>query len=205
MPMIHARPARSAVPSRLLALAAVSAALAACSGGGASLSRQGPSTASARIVDLPAGPVAGSAAVVEARLRAAGVTVTAIDRQSGFIKARSRDNRFVDCGTLRERVNGRTNTYNGNAPRVVVVDPGSPGTTQVREVDVVTSAGIGITPGVTNTVVVNQEHQVTIRLFSADRRTLLGSETLAFTDRGFARFEDGTVCRSSDAMNQALL
>ena len=169
-----------------------------------SLEISGPTTANSTIVDLPPGPVSQSATTVERRLRAAGVSVTAIDRQNGFITARTQNNAFVDCGQIRAVVDGRIVEADGNAPRLVLPDPDRPGETLVRTLASVTSAGIGITQGVTNTVVVALEHRVTITLRSAETGRQIGSQTLAFTDKGFAAFDDGTICRSSDQMNRAV-
>ena len=184
-------------------MVAACTALAACGSGGDTLEIAGPTTASSRIVDLPAGPVSSSATIVETRLRAAGMQISAVDRQQGFMTARSSANRFVDCGRIFRSVDGRTAEYAGNASRLVLPDPTNPGGTLIRTVAVDTSAGIGITPGVTDTVVVNQQHRVTIEV-SSPRGQVISTETREFTDRGFARFEDGTICRSSDAVNQAL-
>ena len=182
------------------AAVAGSIVLASCGAPEDSLSVSGPTTASASLVDLPSEPVSQSAATVEARLRAAGVGVTAIDRENGFILARTSDPSFVDCGEISEVVNGTRQTYPGNAPRLVLSDLS--GGTRVRTLSVDTSAGIGITEGVTNSVVIRQEHRVTLTIQSGGETTLL--ETREFTERGFARFADGTTCRSSDAMNRAV-
>lgn len=192
---------RAAVAAGALAAAFL---LAGCGGPrGDTLAIAGPTTASSTIIDLPPGPVSASAATVESRLRAAGVGISAIDRQSGLITARSQDNRFVDCGRIFETVGGRTVEFDGNARRIVLADPQNPSQSLVRTMTVLTSAGIGITPGVTNTVVVRQQHRVTIEVRTP--RQVISTETREFTDRGFARFEDGTICRSSNAMNEALL
>lgn len=178
-------------------------ALGAC-GSETSVDVSGPTTASSTIVDLPGGPVSGSAATLEARLNAAGVAVTAIDRENGFIQARTTDTAFVDCGRVTERVSGRTQTHDGNTPVLVLADPERPGSTVTRRVSAVTSAGIAVTQGRRNTVVVRQQHQVTVTVSSNFTGGVLSSETREFTDRGFASFADGTVCRSSNAMNRAL-
>lgn len=205
MPICRAASAgrfRGTAAVRWAALAA-SVAMASCAPSGDALEIAGPTTASTRIVDLPAGPISASTAIVEGRLRAAGVQISAVDRQQGLMTARTSANRFVDCGRIYRTVAGSTSEYPGNAPRLVLPDPANPGSTLVRTVAVDTSAGIGITPGVTNTVVVSQNHRVTIEVHSA-RGQAISTETREFTDRGFARFEDGTICRASDAMNQAL-
>lgn len=202
------RSAQRAARARAFCRATVAlAGIAVVSGcGGPStepLAISGPTTSSSKIIDLPPGPLGSSTDIVRARLQAAGVTVTAVDRNQGFITARTNDNRFVDCGSIFETTGGQTAEYDGNAARLVLTDPLEPGRILVRLVTAETSAGIGITAGVTNTVVVSQQHRVTIEVRDATGRTV-SSETLEFTDRGFARFEDGTVCRSSDAMNAAL-
>ncbi len=182
------------------------ACLGGCGGPAAedTLAIAGPTTASSTIVDLPAGPVSASAALVESRLRAAGVRITAIDRDEGLITARSNGTRFVDCGTIFETAGGRTVEHPGNAGRLVLTDPRNPAARLVRTLTAETSAGIGITRGVTNTVVVRQQHRVSI-VVRARNGQVISSETREFTDRGFARFEDGTICRTSNAMNEALL
>lgn len=189
-----------------VAVAAVLATgLSGCGGpSGEQLEIAGPSSSSSTIVDLPAGPISNSTAIVESRLRSAGVGVSAIDRQQGFITARTQSNRFVDCGTIFETVGGATREFPGNAQRLVLADPDNPNRSLVRTVAVDTSAGIGITQGVTNTVVVRQQHRVTIGVSTTGGQQI-STETREFTDRGFARFEDGTICRSSDAMNRAVM
>jgi len=186
----------------LICAAATALGLAAC-GSQEGLEISGPTTASKQFVDFPPGPVSVTAAEVEQRLRVAGLRITVSDRANGFVRSRSTLNGFVDCGTIFETVDGQTITHPGNSARLLLADELAPGGRVVREVDVVSSAGMGISSGRTNTVVVTQVHQVTLRTQTAGG-SQLSTETIEFTDRGFAQFADGTVCRSSDLMTTIL-
>lgn len=173
--------------------------LAAC-GEPEGLAISGPSTSSDVFLDFPPGPVDGTAVEVSKRLRSAGFRITAVDEGGGLIRAQSQDNGLIDCGTIFERRDGISISHAGNARRLLLEDPSIPDGSVIREVQALTSVGMGITSGVTNTVVVRQVHSVTLRIRSGDGRRTLTSETLEFTDQGFAQFADGTVCRSSNAI-----
>jgi hypothetical protein len=189
--------------ARIGAGAALVLAVAACSEPDG-LAISGPSTSSEVFIDFPAGPVNGTAAQVSQRLRSAGFRITAVDQGGGLVRAQSPNNSLVDCGTIYERRDGITLSHDGNARRLQLADEAIPGGSVVREVKALTSVGLGITAGVTNTVVVRQVHSVTVTIKSGDERQLLSEETLEFTDQGFAQFSDGTVCRSSNAMGGTL-
>ena len=178
-------------------------ALAAC-GEPEGLAISGPSTSSEVFLDFPPGPVNGTAAQVSQRLRSAGFRITAVDQGGGLVRAQSPDNSLVDCGTIYERRDGISLSHDGNARRLELADEAIPGGSVIREIAAMTSVGLGITAGVTNTVVVRQVHSVTLTVRSGDGRQVLTNETLEFTDQGFAQFADGTVCRSSNAMGGIL-
>lgn len=183
--------------------ASLALALAACSEP-QGLAISGPSTSSEVFIDFPPGPVNDTAAQVSQRLRSAGFRITAVDQGGGLVRAQSPNNTLVDCGTIFERRDGITLSHDGNARRLQLADDAIPDGRVVREVQAMTSVGLGITAGVTNTVVVRQVHSVTVTIKSGDERQVLSSETLEFTDQGFAQFADGTVCRSSNAMGGIL-
>ncbi|MEM9031293.1 MAG: hypothetical protein AAGB18_01495 [Pseudomonadota bacterium] len=178
--------------------------VAGCGATGDGVSVTGPTTASSTIVDLPSASVRDSAVLVERRLRSAGVDVTAIDRDNGFIQARSSNPAFVDCGEIVDTGGGSRRSFPGNSARLELSDPVNPGATRIRSFQVVTTAGIGITQGDTNSVVIRQQHQATLTIQSGQTGATTLLETREFSDRGFASFADGTVCRSSDAMNRAV-
>lgn len=178
-------------------------ALAAC-GEPEGLAISGPSTSSEVFIDFPPGPVNGTAAQVSQRLRSAGFRITAVDQGGGLVRAQSPNNALVDCGTIFERRDGISLSHAGNARRLQLADETIPGGSIIREVEALTSVGLGITAGVTNTVVVRQVHSVTLTIRTGDGQQVLSDETLEFTDQGFAQFADGTVCRSSNAMGGIL-
>jgi hypothetical protein len=178
-------------------------ALAAC-GEPTSVETAGPETANQVFVDFPSGPLNGTTSEVTQRLRVAGFNITALDSDNGLVQARSPDNTLVDCGTLFESRDGIRLSHPGNTPNLRLADSSASSGEIARRLTASTSVGMGITQGVTNTVVVRQVHRVSIRVTDVGTGVVLSDETLEFTDQGFARFEDGTICRSSNAIGSIL-
>ena len=140
---------------------------------------------------------------IAASLRRAGFEIESRSEATGEMRATSRRQDLANCGLLTQVVGDTAAKISGTAPLAAIFDDSVPDGVLRREVRVTTDVTVRIAEGNSPKAWLDEKQTITIRKLTADRDTVLSSQTLEVVNGKAVTYLDGTVCTSSGKLAEA--